>query len=122
AAARRRPGRRAGSPGSFIASRWRPRRATPLERRRARMRLGMIGLGKMGGNMTERLLRDGHEVVVFDVDEARTREYGAREGASAAPSLAGVLEMLEAPRVIWVMVPAGEPTELTLRTLAARAD
>jgi 6-phosphogluconate dehydrogenase len=83
------------------------------------MKLGMIGLGKMGGNMTERLLGGGHEVVVFDVNEEVTRKVGSAEGASAAASLTDVVARLEAPRVVWVMVPAGEPTEATLRDLSA---
>ena len=82
------------------------------------MRLAMIGLGKMGGNMTERLLRDEHEVVVFDLDQALTRKVGSAPGASAAASLENAVQQLEAPRVVWVMVPAGEPTETTLFTLA----
>ncbi len=86
------------------------------------MKLGMIGLGKMGGNMTERLVRDGHEVIVFDLDPELTRRVGALEGASAAPSLGAVMEKLEAPRVVWVMVPAGDPTEQTLLGLAEHAD
>jgi 6-phosphogluconate dehydrogenase len=85
------------------------------------MRLGMIGLGKMGGNMTERLVRDGHEVVVYDLDPELTRRVGALEGAFAVHSLAEVMESLEPPRVAWVMVPAGDPTEETLLGLAEHA-
>jgi 6-phosphogluconate dehydrogenase len=84
------------------------------------MKLGMIGLGKMGGNMTERLLGGGHEVVVFDIDPELTQRVGSAPGASAATSLEDVVARLDAPRVVWVMVPAGDPTEATLRTLAAR--
>jgi 6-phosphogluconate dehydrogenase len=83
------------------------------------MRLGMVGLGKMGGNMVERLLRGGHEVVVFDIDAARAREVGARPGAAAAESLEGLVGRLRAPRVVWVMVPAGEPTQQAIDALAA---
>ncbi len=82
------------------------------------MKLAMVGLGKMGANMTERLLRDGHEVVVYDLDEARTREVGSAEGATPVTSLAEAVDALPSPRVVWVMVPAGDPTELTIREVA----
>jgi len=80
------------------------------------MKLAMIGLGKMGANMTERLLRDGHEVVVYDLNEevvAKVAEKGAT-GASSLEELAGALE---APRVVWVMVPAGDPVDQTIENL-----
>ena len=83
------------------------------------MKLGMIGLGRMGGNMTERLLRADHSVVVFDLDPSLTQRVGSAPGASPAGSLEEVVASLDAPRVVWVMVPAGDPTEITLRTLAA---
>ncbi len=83
------------------------------------MQLGMVGLGKMGGNMVTRLLRGGHRVVVFDLDAELTSKIGSQEGAGAAGSLAEMVRALEAPRVVWVMVPAGDPTEQTLRALAA---
>jgi 6-phosphogluconate dehydrogenase len=83
------------------------------------MQLGMVGLGKMGGNMVTRLLRGGHEVVVFDLDAELTKRVGAAEGARAVGSLSGMVEALAAPRVVWVMVPAGAPTEQTLLSLAA---
>jgi 6-phosphogluconate dehydrogenase len=86
------------------------------------MQLGMIGLGKMGGNMTERLIRGGHQVVVYDLDPELTRRVGAAEGASAASSLEEVMQSLEAPRVVWVMVPAGDATEQTLQRLARHAE
>ena len=82
------------------------------------MRLGMVGLGKMGGNMVTRLLRGGHEVVVHDLDAGLTRRIGASPGATAVFSLEEMAGALEAPRVVWVMVPAGDPTEQTLRNLA----
>jgi len=71
------------------------------------MQLGLIGLGKMGGNMRERLRRAGHEVVGFD----RNPEV------SDVDSLEGLVGALSAPRVVWVMVPAGEPTRETVKTL-----
>jgi 6-phosphogluconate dehydrogenase len=80
------------------------------------MKLGMIGLGRMGGNMTERLLNDGHEVVVFDPDKTAVEALGAK-GASMASSLADVVGQLDAPRTVWVMVPSGDITEQTVNDL-----
>jgi 6-phosphogluconate dehydrogenase len=77
------------------------------------MRLGMIGLGKMGGNMTERLLRGGHEVVAFDRDPKVIDEYAAR-GATAAADHAAMVAKLETPRIVWIMVPAGQPVDDTI--------
>lgn len=82
------------------------------------MRLGMIGLGRMGAKMSERLLRGGHEVAVYDLDPDLAHEVAALEGASAASSLEDLARQLPQPRVVWVMVPAGEPTEQTIRALA----
>ncbi|MFL5383608.1 MAG: phosphogluconate dehydrogenase (NAD(+)-dependent, decarboxylating) [Longimicrobiaceae bacterium] len=82
------------------------------------MRLGMVGLGKMGGNMVERLLRGEHEVTVFDLDAALTQKVGSAPGATPAGSLEEMVQALPAPRVVWVMVPAGGPTEGTLAKLA----
>ncbi len=73
------------------------------------MQLGMVGLGKMGGNMSERLRAAGHDVVGFD------RDPGRRD----VDSLAGLAAALTAPRVVWVMVPAGDPTEKTVEELLA---
>ena len=77
------------------------------------MRLGMIGLGKMGGNMTERLLRGGHEVVAFDRDPKVIDEYAAR-GATAAADPVAMVAKLETPRIVWIMVPAGQPVDDTI--------
>ena len=66
----------------------------------------MIGLGRMGGNMTLRLLRAGHRVVVFDPQAEAVRAL-TEEGAAGAVSLAGLVEQLAQPRAVWVMVPAG---------------
>ncbi|GAA1171875.1 decarboxylating 6-phosphogluconate dehydrogenase [Ornithinimicrobium humiphilum] len=71
------------------------------------MKIGMIGLGKMGGNMRQRLARAGHEVVGFDLDES-LRDVG---------SLPELVEALDAPRIVWVMVPHGEPTRRTVEEL-----
>ncbi|MCA1727115.1 MAG: decarboxylating 6-phosphogluconate dehydrogenase [Actinobacteria bacterium] len=80
------------------------------------MKLGMVGLGRMGGNMTIRLIRQGHEVVAFDAfPEARDRV--AAEGAEPVASLEAVVQALEPPRVVWIMLPAGTVTEETLATL-----
>ena len=76
----------------------------------------MIGLGRMGGNMSERLLNDGHEVVVFDPDSSAVDAL-AEKGASAASSLGDVVSQLEAPRTVWVMVPSGDITEITVNKL-----
>jgi 6-phosphogluconate dehydrogenase len=84
------------------------------------MRLGMVGLGKMGGNMAQRLTRGGHEVVVHDRDEAVTRTIAEAAGARAATSLDELVAGLHAPRAVWVMVPAGAPTEQVLRDVADR--
>jgi 6-phosphogluconate dehydrogenase len=78
----------------------------------------MIGLGKMGGNMTERLIQRGHQVVVFDLDPELTKKVGSAEGATAASSLTNVVRQLPTPRIVWVMVPAGKATEETIHTLA----
>src|SRR5262249_19148032 len=70
------------------------------------MQLGMIGLGRMGANIVRRLMRDGHECVVFDVDPTVVAELEA-EGAIAATSLGDLVSKLETPRAAWIMVPAG---------------
>lgn len=70
------------------------------------MRIGMIGLGRMGMNMVRRLLQDNHEVVAYNRTPQKTREI-AGEGAAAAYSLSEVVDKLNAPRVVWMMLPAG---------------
>jgi 6-phosphogluconate dehydrogenase len=81
------------------------------------MQLAMIGLGKMGGNMTERLMRDGHTVVAFDRDAAVVSKYQGL-GAKPAKDLADIVKQLPAPRVVWIMVPSGKPTDDTVDALA----
>ncbi len=82
------------------------------------MELGMIGLGRMGSNMARRLLGGGHRVVVYDpVKEAVAAVV--KEGAVGAAAIAQMTEKLARPRVVWLMVPSGEPTESTINTLAA---
>ena len=77
------------------------------------MQLGMIGLGRMGANMVRRLMRGGHQCVVFDRNAEQVRQM-AGEGAGGAKSLADLVSQLQAPRAVWVMVPAGKPTEDTV--------
>ena len=81
------------------------------------MELGMIGLGRMGGNMTQRLLKGGHRVVAYDPDEG-ARRAAQNAGADGAASIAEVAAMLTAPRAVWVMVPAGDVTDATINELA----
>jgi 6-phosphogluconate dehydrogenase len=80
------------------------------------MRIGMVGLGRMGGNMSIRLLRAGHEVVGYARSE-ESRERVARQGANSAASLEELVSALDPPRAVWVMVPAGDPTESTVTQL-----
>ncbi len=83
------------------------------------MQIGMIGLGRMGANMTRRLLRGGHSVVVYDLNPAAIADLVA-EGAEGAASLDEMVEKLEAPRAIWLMVPSGDPTEKMAQELSTR--
>lgn len=76
----------------------------------------MIGLGRMGGNMTQRLLKGGHRVVAYDPD-AGARRAAQNAGADGAGSIAEVAGMLTAPRAVWVMVPAGDVTDATINEL-----
>jgi 6-phosphogluconate dehydrogenase len=80
------------------------------------MEIAMIGLGRMGGNMAERLVKGGHEVVVYDVSEAAVSHMEAL-GATGAHNLAEVAIRLAKPRHVWIMVPAGDITEKTLQSL-----
>jgi len=83
------------------------------------MRLGMVGLGKMGANMTRRLMRGGHEVVVTDLSPDNVSKLSG-EGAVGSSSLDDFVSKLGKPRIAWLMVPAGDPTEQTVQTLAQR--
>jgi 6-phosphogluconate dehydrogenase len=76
----------------------------------------MIGLGRMGGNMTERLLRNGHSVVAFDRAPDVVAKYQTL-GATGVQDLGGLVAALSAPRVVWIMVPAGDPVDQTIATL-----
>jgi 6-phosphogluconate dehydrogenase len=80
--------------------------------------LGMVGLGRMGANIVRRLMRDGHECVVYDINADAIKDL-ADEGAVAADSLDDMASKLDAPRSVWVMVPAGEITESTVNDVAA---
>ncbi|MBX6312327.1 MAG: decarboxylating 6-phosphogluconate dehydrogenase [Isosphaeraceae bacterium] len=81
------------------------------------MQLGMIGLGRMGANMVRRLLRGGHDCVVFDLNPESVQALVA-EGAVGADSMSDFVAQLSKPRAAWVMVPAGPPTEKAVLTLA----
>jgi 6-phosphogluconate dehydrogenase len=80
------------------------------------MQLGMIGLGRMGANMTRRMMRGGHQMVVSDLSADAVKQL-AGEGAVASSSLKDLLSKLTAPRSAWIMVPAGDPTEKTVLAL-----
>lgn len=80
------------------------------------MKLGMIGLGRMGANMSRRLLKHGHEVVGYDTGSDIAQQMEA-EGLRPAKSLADMVEQLSSPRVLWMMVPSGKPVEATLDEL-----
>ena len=83
------------------------------------MRLGMVGLGRMGANMTRRLVRGGHEVVVTDLSPDNVKQISG-EGAIASASLDDFVSKLATPRVAWLMVPAGGATEQTVQALGQR--
>jgi 6-phosphogluconate dehydrogenase len=85
------------------------------------MQLGMVGLGRMGANIVRRLMRAGHECVVFDVDPGAVQTLVA-EGATGAGSLDDLVAALRRPRAAWVMVPAGEITERAVSDLAERME
>src|SRR5512143_2972436 len=74
------------------------------------MELAMIGLGRMGGNMARRLIKGGHRVVAYNRSPDPIKEL-EKEGAVGAYSLKEVVDQLKAPRVVWIMVPAGKPTD-----------
>ena len=81
----------------------------------------MIGLGRMGANMVRRLMRDGHEVVVFDLNPDSVKELGC-EGAITADSMDEFVRELASPRIAWIMVPAGNPVQGAVDELAQRMD
>ena len=81
------------------------------------MQLGMIGLGRMGGNIVRRLMRHGHECVVYDANAETVANLG-KEGAKTSTDLKSLISQLAKPRAVWVMLPAGEITEKTIATLS----
>ena len=81
------------------------------------MQLGMVGLGRMGANMTRRLMRNGHSLVVSDLSPDAVKQLGS-EGATGSSSLEDLVAKLTPPRAVWIMVPAGGPTEATVQKLA----
>ncbi|HEV2813075.1 MAG TPA: decarboxylating 6-phosphogluconate dehydrogenase [Solirubrobacteraceae bacterium] len=86
------------------------------------MQIGFVGLGRMGGNMVHRIHRDSdHEAVAFDFSE-EARERAQSHGAQGAASLEELVSKLDPPRAVWVMVPAGDPTEQTVTKLAELLD
>src|SRR3954468_13312070 len=80
------------------------------------MQMAMIGLGRMGGNMVERLMRKGHQTVVYDRSSDVVAKY-QKLGSTPAKDLAEVVSKLSAPRVVWIMVPAGDPVDQTIESL-----
>ena len=85
------------------------------------MQIGMVGLGRMGGNMARRLMRGGHDVVAFAADPASVTQL-ASEGAKGAMTLDDLVSKLSKPRTAWVMVPAGAATEQVVTDLAKRME
>src|SRR3990170_504314 len=81
------------------------------------MKLAMIGLGRMGGNMARRLLRAGHEVVGYNRTRSVTEEIKKEDGLFPASSVKGAVDQLSSPRIVWLMLPAGEVTEASLQEL-----
>ncbi len=85
------------------------------------MQLGMIGLGRMGANMVRRLMRGGHDCVVFDLSPDNVKQL-VGEGATGSSSLDDFIRQLKQPRAVWIMVPAGDATEKTVNDLAAKME
>ena len=83
------------------------------------MQIGMVGLGRMGGNMARRLMRGGHEVVAYATDPAAVKQISS-QGATGVSTLDDLVARLAQPRTAWVMVPAGEATEQVVMELAKR--
>src|ERR1700755_867767 len=85
------------------------------------MQLGMIGLGRMGGNIVRRLMKHGHSSVVYDKD-AKAGAALAADGSVGPRTLEDLVRKLEKPRTVWVMLPAGKITEATIESLAKLMD
>jgi 6-phosphogluconate dehydrogenase (decarboxylating) len=84
-----------------------------------RMQLGMIGLGRMGGSMARRLVAAGHEIIAWD-RSGEVMQAAVSAGVAGASSIDDLVARLSPPRAIWLMIPAGEPTEQAIATLATR--
>lgn len=82
------------------------------------MQLGMVGMGRMGGNMARRLTRDGHEIVALDLDAEKIAELG-KEGIKGATNIPEFIALLQKPRVVWLMVPSGDATESMVNKISA---
>src|SRR5579871_6525676 len=85
------------------------------------MQIGVIGLGRMGGNIARRLMKHGHQCVVFDTSHDAVLEL-SKEGATAAADLRQLVSLLTPPRAIWLMLPAGKITEQTVVEISALLD
>ena len=83
------------------------------------MKIGLIGLGRMGGNIARRLMRNGHEIVAYDRDEEAVKKL-VGDGAIAATSLDDMRGKLDTPAIWWVMLPSGDPTEQTIATIVEK--
>jgi len=81
------------------------------------MQIGMIGLGRMGGNMARRLMKSGHDLVIFNRTSEKMKSF-VDEGAIGTSGLRELVDKLEKPRVVWIMLPAGEVTENTMMEIA----
>lgn len=85
------------------------------------MQIGVVGLGRMGANMSRRLMRGGHTCAVFDLSPENVQKL-EKDGAQGASSLQDLVKKLAKPRVVWCMVPAGKPTEDTVQTIASQME
>ena len=83
------------------------------------MNFGMVGLGRMGGNMARRLRRGGREIAAWNLEGEVTTALAKETGLTAAKTLEDLVARLEAPRIVWLMLPAGEVTERHVEALAA---
>src|SRR6266568_16940 len=114
-----------------VSPRWRvcrssrrgQRRRKPFQREQGIVQIGIVGLGRMGGNIARRLMKAGHRCVVFDNNQA-PRTKLAHDGAEAVASLEELVKALTPPRAVWLMLPAGAVTEQAVTTFAGllRAD
>src|ERR1017187_7323977 len=111
----------AGLPGRLLGgAQGNPAHLSYPNRRRTCMQLGMIGLGRMGANMVRRLMRGGHQCVVWDQNHANVEKL-AGEGPTGAATLDDLLKALQPPRAVWLMVPAAA-VDGTLAELSARME